>query len=350
MQCDSEHVDLHLRSISKQMTLSDLVFSDLFVAENADACWFKATPDSLNAQPVPVECADELIELRRRLAIQSGGSAFRIDWPNSNGVRLRVERITTAEAQVVYVCRRFRLKPGPLASLGVPAGVADKLLAQDLLEGLVVFLGKAGSGKTTTAASFISERLTKFGGVCWTIENPIELPLQGKHGLGWCYQTEASNDDQIGPAIRHMLRATPNIILIGEMRDGLAIREAIAAATSGHLVVATFHAADLVSGIARLSRLAGDDKAASAISDALRVAIHLSLYNAEPNNPVAPTAMTMPETKGTGTPPRILSVEPLWISGLNESGLRSMLRDGEYHLLKSEVERQRRGFLMGKLP
>ena len=332
------------------MSLAELVFSDLFVAEDAEASWFKSTPDSLNAQPVPADCAQELEQLRCKLEGQVGGSAFRIDWPDVKGVRLRVERITTAEGQVMYVCRRFRLKPGPLASLGVPTAVAEKLLAPDLREGLVVFLGKAGSGKTTTAASFISERLTRFGGVCWTVENPIELPLQGKHGQGWCYQTEASNDDQIGPAIRHMLRATPNIILIGEMRDGLAVREAIAAATSGHLVVATFHAADLVSGIARLSRLAGDDNASSAIADALRVAIHLSLYNAEPVQTAQSDAPGVLVTKGTGTPPRILSVEPLWISGQGTEGLRSIVRDGEFHLLKSEVERQRRGFLMGKLP
>lgn len=332
------------------MSLADLVFSDLFVADNAATSWFKATPDSLNAQPVPAECELELVELRRHLEARSGNSAFRIDWPNTEGVRLRVERIPVAESKVVYVCRRFRLMPGTLAALGMPTGVAEKLLAPDLREGLVVFLGKAGSGKTTTAASFISERLTRFGGVCWTVENPIELPLQGKHGKGWCYQTEASSDDDIGPAVRHMLRATPNIMLIGEMRDGLAVREAIAAATSGHLVVATFHAADLVSGIARLARLAGDDNASAAIADALRVAIHLSLYNAEPGTPLPGSAFTAPDTKGTGTPPRVLSVEPLWMSGQTVDALRSIVRDGDFHLLKSEVERQRRSFLMGRLP
>lgn len=332
------------------MTLSDLVFSDLFVADSATTSWFKATPDSLNAQPVPAECEMELIELRRHLDTRSGNSDFRVDWPNAEGLRLRVERMHVAESKVIYVCRRFRLLPGTLASLGMPTSVAEKLLAADLREGLVVFLGKAGSGKTTTAASFISERLTRFGGVCWTIENPIELPLQGKHGKGWCYQTEASCDDDIGPAVRHMLRATPNIILIGEMRDGLAVREAIAAATSGHLVVATFHAADLLSGIARLVRLAGDDSASAALADALRVGMHLSLHNAEPGMVLPGSALTMPDTKGTGTPPRVLSVEPLWMSGQTSDGLRSILRDGDIHLLKSEVERQRRSFLMGKLP
>jgi len=308
------------------------------------------TPDSLSAQSIPAEFEQEIMKLRQHLETRSGNSAFRIDWPDAEGLRLRIERISVAESKVVYVCRRFRLMPGTLASLGMPKAVAEKLLAPDLREGLVVFLGKAGSGKTTTAASFISERLSRFGGVCWTIENPIELPLQGKHGMGWCYQTEASCDDDIGPAVRNMLRTSPNIIFIGEIRDGLAVREAIAAATSGHLVVATFHAGDLLSGIARLARLAGDGTATAAIADGLRVGVHLSLYNAEPGLALPGSALSVPDTKGTGTPPRVLSVEPLWMSGQTTDALRSIVRDGNFHLLASEVERQRRNFLMGKLP
>lgn len=332
------------------MPLSDLMFSDLFVTENAATSWFKATPDSLNTQPVPMEYELELVELRRHLDAQSSTSAFRIEWPNTSGLRLRIERLYVAESQVIYVCRRFCIALTTLAKLGMPSQIASKLLAEDLREGLVVFFGKAGSGKTTTSGSFISERLTHFGGVCWTIENPIELPLQGKHGKGWCYQTEIKSDDDIGQSVRNILRATPNIIFIGEIRDEKAVREAIVAATSGHLVVATFHSADLLSGIARLTRLAGDDNASAAIADALRVGIHLTLHNAESNMPAPGQLLTIPNTKGTGTPPRVLSVEPLWMTGQISDGLRSIVRDGDIHLLKSEVERQRRSFLMGKLP
>lgn len=331
------------------MSLHDLVFSDLFVAKSAAASWFKATPDSMDAQPIPVELHLELQALRRHLDGQSGTSAFRIDWPNADGFRLRIERIQVAESNVVYVGRRFRLLPVPLTSLGMPPAVAEKLLAPDLNEGLVIFFGKAGSGKTTTAASFIVERLKRFGGVCWTIENPIELPMQGQHGKGWCYQTEASHDDQIGSSVRNLLRATPNIIMIGEVRDGLAVREALAAAMSGHLVVATGHAPDLLSGIARLARLAGENAAVS-IADAMRVGIHLALHTEKPGMVLPGSVIAAPQPKGTGTPARVLTVEPLWMTGQTAEGVRSMVRDGDFHLLKSEVERQRRGFLMGRLP
>ncbi|HJV75126.1 MAG TPA: ATPase, T2SS/T4P/T4SS family [Noviherbaspirillum sp.] len=332
------------------MLLNDLVFSDLFVAEDAATSWFKATPDSLTVNSIPAECGPELIAMRKLLDERKGPPSFRIDWPAVGGLRLRVERISISESKVMYVCRRYRLVVNTLAALGMPANVADKLMVPQLRDGLVVFLGKAGAGKTTTAGSFIIERLSRHGGVCWTIENPIELPLQGKHGRGWCYQTEASNDAQIGPAVRPLMRATPNIIFIGELRDGLAVREAIKAATSGHLVVATFHSSDLLSGLARLARFAGDEFGGDAIAESLRVAIHLSLHNAEPGAKLPGSGITLPEAKGTGTPPRVLSVEPLWISGEVGDAVRSIVRDGDFHLLKSEVERQRRSFLMGRLP
>ena len=312
------------------MSLSDQVFSDLFVTEDPATSWIKETPDTLTATAIPPELETELADLRRHLESASTNPAFRVDW---DGIRMRVERVRVADGKLVFVCRRYRHLPGSLVSLGMPQSIADKLLDPALKEGLVVFIGKAGSGKTTLATSFIRERLATFGGVCWTIENPIELPLQGRHGKGWCYQIEASSDDDIGPAVRHMLRTTPNIIFIGEIRDGLAVREAIAAATSGHLVVTTFHAGDLLTGLARLSRLADDDNASAALADGLRVGVHLRLSNAE-----------------SGKPSRILSVEPLWMSGQVAEGLRSIVRDGNFHLLKSEVERQRRNFVMGKLP
>jgi twitching motility protein PilT len=327
------------------MSLCNLVFSDLFVADTAAASWFKSTPDSMT---IPPECAAELEQLRRHLHEQADTPGFRVDWPERGGMRLRVERVATTDAKAIFVYRRFKLPPGPLASLSVPAAVGSKLMADDLKEGLLLFFGKSGAGKSTTAASFVMERLAAFGGVCWTIENPVALALEGPHGKGWCYQTEVKSDGGIGPAARNLMRATPNIVFIGEPRDGDSVREAIAAATSGHLVVAPFHAADLQSAIEWLARLAGDASAAG-LANALKVGVHLALHNHVPGQKIGNTLLTEALPKGTGTPPRVLSVEPLWMTGQSSEGVRSMVRDGEFHQLSSEVERQRRAFMM-KLP
>ena len=323
--------------------LSDIIFSDLFVADSAAESWYKATPDSLKTKPIPQECCAEVDELRKKLIELSVKPSFKFSWPDKNGLVMRAERVMVSDDKTIFVCRRFRLLPGKLTALGMPAPVAEKLLDPDLTEGLVVFFGKAGSGKSTTATSFIKERLEKFGGVCWTVENPVELPLQGKHGEGLCYQTEIDSDFEMGPAIPAMYRRSPNIIFIGELKDKESIREALTASTSGHLVVVTFHAQDLSSGIARLARMAGEESSNDALSDALRVGIHLKLYSTSDRPLIG--AFTSAEVRGTGTPPRVLSVEPIFVSGPSTEALKSIIRKGEFQLLKSEIETQRRNFM-----
>lgn len=332
------------------MDLAELIFSDLFVGTEPAACWYKQTPDSLTAMAVPQDCHAELKQLHQALTSHAGSSSFRVQWP-INGVkpmRLRVERIVTAHGETIFAIRRYNLAPQNLANLGVPHGVAVKLMDRELLSGLVVFFGRAGSGKTTTAGAFLVERLAAFGGVAWTVENPAELALQGQHGKGWCYQVEVPDESQIGPSIRQLMRATPNLILIGEIRDGRAAAEAITAALSGHLVVTTFHAGDLTSGIARLTRLAesAEKETGKSLADALKVGMHLNLQNYDPKI----KAYGMHEVKGTGTPPRVLQVEPLWLTGQNESAIRTILREGDFQQLSSEIERQKRSLMMRGLP
>lgn len=323
-------------------TLENLVFSDLFVTGNNESCWYKQTPDSLKMHSVPTDVYSDISALRAELHLHRTDD-FRVEWPLSGGVWMRVCRIYSVNNAITYICRKFRLPAGSMASLGMASSVGKKLLEPSLIEGLVVLFGKAGSGKTTTAGSLVVERLTMYGGVCYTIENPPELDLDGVHGLGVCYQTEISNDDEIDAAMSRIYRGTPNIIFIGELRTGAAVRAALTAATSGHLVVTTFHAADLITGVARLARLAGDDTANAALADALRVAIHVSLHNAENRLPPGLTANN--NIRGTGTPPRVLSVEPLWMTDKTSEGLKGMIRGGGFQLLISELDRQRRNFL-----
>lgn len=334
------------------MKLADLVFSDLYLTDVPADCWYKPTPDSLVAISVPSDCAQELSYLWKFLCAQakSRGQSFRIQWPPKQGLRMRVGKMDLATGKCLFVCRRYQLISRTLLELGIPDFFSRKLMDKSMKEGLVVFMGKTGSGKTTTAAAFIAERLTKYGGVCWTVENPIEIPLDGQHGNGWCYQTEVASDEGIGPAIRDMLRASPNMIFIGELRDSQSVREAITASVSGHLVVATFHAGDLVNGLARLAMLANNDRISAALADALCVAAHLTLrINQQTSNtPTVGAPFALPHSKGTGTPPRVLSFQPLWMGSDLRESLQSIVRDGSFHMLSSEVERQRRQAMMAQ--
>lgn len=342
MQCCIKY---HCRDVyALKMKLFDLVFSDLFVTGQNATSWYKSTSDSLDCVEFPVECFDDLAELRGLLNTKNNASSdFKVDF---QGLRLRIKRIET-ENQGLFHVRRYRLMPAGLAKLGVPQSVCKYLLDENLKDGLVLFMGKSGSGKTTTAASFIDERIRAFGGVCFTVENPIEIPMEGECGRGRIYQTEVVCDSEIGGAVQDLMRVTPNIIFIGELRDMSAVREAIIAANSGHLVVATLHAPGLLSGIEQLVRKANDDATESLVSEVLRVAIHLELKNntARLDNR---DAIFEPNSEGTGTPARILRMSPIWIGGTGVEGLKSMIRKGEIQALKSEVERQRRALMSNK--
>jgi len=62
------------------------------------------------------------------------------------------------------------------------------------LSGLLIISGAIKSGKTTAACAIIKARLQQFGGVAVTIEDPIELPLEGSYGDGVCYQTTINKE------------------------------------------------------------------------------------------------------------------------------------------------------------
>lgn len=327
------------------MSLASLHFSDLFVAKTGQASWFKPTPDSMVVSPIPQEMHVELLQLRAKLDELAGAAqqaSFRVDWPNTDGMRLRAVRMRSADSNSIYVCRQFRIAPTALSSLGMPPAIARKLLDTEIKNGLVIVMGKAGAGKSTTAATIVNERLAMHGGVCWAVEAPIELKMQGRVGKGWCYQMEASSDEAIGPMVESVLRASPNIIFIGELRNSRAVREAITAGASGHLVVATFHAGDLLGGLARFALLAGEKVFSGSLAEALRAVLHLSLYNQ--GDAAIPTGVD--QQRGTGTPPRVLTVDPLFVA---DDRVRSHIREGTFHMLKSEVDQQRRNLMMSAL-
>jgi hypothetical protein len=193
------------------------------------------------------------------------------------------------------------------------------------------------------------DRLREYGGTAWTIENPIEMPLQGPHGKGWCYQIEVDEDEQIGGEIRELYRAVPNILMIGEVRDARTAREVIRAAGSGYLVIITFHGNDLPSAISQFVRLATDGNVGStsaSVADVLRAAIYLELHTLPIEGSVKRTSLV--GEASTGVPPQALSAKPLFFLD-REGGPRSMVRSGDYHLLANEIDRQRRALMANNL-
>ncbi|WP_186308468.1 ATPase, T2SS/T4P/T4SS family [Paraburkholderia sp. BCC1885] len=309
--------------------LKAMSFSDLYLEPDGQA-WYKTSPSDRERHALESGALEEAKSLREHLQIHTTGLDFRTEW---HGVSLRVQRIETLDGDV-YVGRR--LLPHPIAwdALGYPQRLSDQLMSETFSKGgLVLFSGGTGAGKSMSQASWLVQRLCKFGGTGWTIENPVEIVLQGKHGsgkvVGTCYQTEIRNDAEFGPEIHRLLRAAPNMIMLGEIRTRDAVAQAIIAGTSGHLVSATIHANNVATALERtknMMRESGLDT--SMMADALSAVIHQRL-----------TLTSSP----TGERRIMLTVTPLIIAGAqNETSIRVHLRKGDFSLLTSEIERQKR--------
>lgn len=117
--------------------------------------------------------------------------------------------------------------------------------------GLLLVTGPTGSGKSTTLAALIEHLNQNYPLHIVTIEDPIEYFFTPKMSV--ISQREVGHDvDTFASALRVVLRQTPNVIVVGEMRDLETIRAAVTAAETGHLVMATLHTTGAAKTIDRI--------------------------------------------------------------------------------------------------
>lgn len=149
---------------------------------------------------------------------------------------------------ITAVLRRLADNIPKLDDLGVPDSM-KKII--DMRAGLVLVTGATGSGKSTTLAALIDVINKTHAHNIITIEDPIEYVHSNQKSI--INQRELHTDVISFPdALRTSLRADPDVILVGEMRDLETIRTAIMAAETGHLVLATLHSRDATSSINRI--------------------------------------------------------------------------------------------------
>lgn len=164
-----------------------------------------------------------------------GVSRFRVNTYKQRGSLAAVIRIVA-----------FSL-PEP-ESLNIPSSVMD---LAELRRGLVLITGPAGSGKTTTLACLIDRINSTRNAHVITLENPIEF--LHRHDKSLISQREVSIDTvSYAKALRAALRESPDVILIGELRDPETISIALTAAETGHLVLSTLHTVGAVNTVDRL--------------------------------------------------------------------------------------------------
>jgi len=125
-----------------------------------------------------------------------------------------------------------------LDKLGMPSELKDLVM---LRRGLILMVGATGAGKSTTLAAMVNHRNEKTSSHILTIEDPIEFLHPNKKSI--INQREVGLDTKsYARALKSAVRAAPDVIQIGEIRDLESMRAALDMAGTGHLVLATVHA------------------------------------------------------------------------------------------------------------
>ena len=181
----------------------------------------------------------------------------KIDFSEFGGkaLELRVAVMPTHDGLEDVVLRLLEsAKPLPLSALGLQprdleliAGFSQRTF------GMVLAAGPTGSGKTTTLHSMLAEVNTAECKI-WTAEDPIEITQPGLRQV----QMNSKIGLTFASAMRGFLRADPDIIMIGEIRDAETAKIAIEASLTGHLVLSTLHTNNASESVVRLLDLGMD--------------------------------------------------------------------------------------------
>ena len=227
--------------------------------------------------------------------------------------RFRVN-ILKQRQKPALVIRRIITKIPKIEELMLPE--IFKTLALEK-RGLILIAGITGSGKTTTLASMLDHRNEQEEGHLVTIEDPIEYFHDHKKSI--VTQREVGVDtDSYEVALKNALRQRPDVILIGEIREREVMEQALTAAETGHLCLATIHATNAYQALERIVNLFPKEMAK-------QIRLNLSL-----NLKAVFAQRLLPSLKGGMVP----AIEVM----LNKGLIRQLIFNGEVDKIKSIME------------
>ena len=177
--------------------------------------------------------------------IKTGDSDFSFSLPGVGRFRINAFRQRNSMAAVIRV---VQLSLSDAGALGLPQAVID---LYKKTRGMVLITGPAGSGKSTTLACLINMINQNRNGHILTLEDPIEYLHNHQNSI--VNQREIDNDTvSYAKALRAALRQSPDVILLGEMRDLETMGIAITAAETGHMLLSTLHTVGAAKTIDRI--------------------------------------------------------------------------------------------------
>ncbi|HWP08864.1 MAG TPA: PilT/PilU family type 4a pilus ATPase [Polyangiaceae bacterium] len=178
---------------------------------------------------------------------ESGASLdFGIELESRQRLRISVYRTGAGLAAAIRLLPR--LAPA-LEELNLPLPLDD---LSEVSHGLVLLCGATGSGKSTTLAALCRRALERRSVVLLTLEDPVEFVLPSAN-RSLARQRQIGRDvPDFAAGLRDALRADPDVIMVGELRDTETMRLALTAAETGHLVLASLHSGSAAGCIERM--------------------------------------------------------------------------------------------------
>lgn len=232
--------------------------SDLFIAAGAQVL--------IKADGTLKPLTKEVIkpDFARKLVLDTMNDKQRLEFEGTNECNFALSLTGTGRFRVsayiqrntpAMVIRKINTYIPTMDELKLPAVLKKICMSKN---GLVLFVGGTSTGKSTSLASMIDYRNTNHRGHIITIEDPIEYIHHHKQSI--VSQREVGVDTHSYEiALKNTLRQTPDVILMGEIRDAETMKYALSFAETGHLCMATLHANNANQALDRIISFFGPD-------------------------------------------------------------------------------------------
>lgn len=314
-----------MRAMSKKRASDLFVFSEKKAFYKISNSMKVASDDTISLESINAFTEQYLPKEMKKRLVERGSCDVGISL--DKGMRYRIN-FFIKQGSVSFVARFISVLNMSFEDLSLPPVI--RTLAEKP-RGLILMCGPAGSGKSTTVAAIVNHINANFAKHIVTLEDPIEYLHDDIKSI--VTQRELGSDTpDFSEALRNVVRESPDIIVLGEMRDLETMKAALNAALTGHLVISTVHTANVTLCVERIINHFPDhlrDQAASDLALALEgIIAHRLLPAADAESKLYPALeilLATPLSRKTISSRNFGALEEIMKRGYEE-GMRTFAR------------------------